>query len=171
MDVHPGARIGEIIRGGIEGDRGRAIGILSEKLYPDVIVMQPGQDWDGNNSNQTAGPPDPEAHPCPAPSASGLDCSTLHKKKEFAAGAPRQRSANAIDVAHPALGRCRRTKSSASSWRRDLKQSRSKQADEKDGNCDHLPQSCSDPVAAATPADEVFGSDNGTGARGPRSIE
>jgi hypothetical protein len=32
-------------------------------------------------------------------------------------------------------------------------------ANEKDGNCDHQPQSCSDSVAAATPADGVFGSD------------
>jgi hypothetical protein len=33
------------------------------------------------------------------------------------------------------------------------------QADEKEGDCDRQPQSCSDSVAAATPADEVFGSD------------
>jgi hypothetical protein len=33
------------------------------------------------------------------------------------------------------------------------------QADEKEGNCDHQPQSCSDSVAAATPADGVLGSD------------
>jgi hypothetical protein len=32
-------------------------------------------------------------------------------------------------------------------------------ANEKDGNCDHQPQSCSDSVAAATPADGVFVSD------------
>jgi hypothetical protein len=34
-------------------------------------------------------------------------------------------------------------------------------ADEKEANCDHQPQSCSDSVTAATPADAVFGSDNG----------
>jgi hypothetical protein len=33
------------------------------------------------------------------------------------------------------------------------------QADEKEANCDHQPQSCSDSVAAATPADGVFGTD------------
>jgi hypothetical protein len=33
------------------------------------------------------------------------------------------------------------------------------QPDEKQANCDHQPQSCSDSVAAATPADGVFGSD------------
>jgi cysteine synthase len=33
-------------------------------------------------------------------------------------------------------------------------------ADEKEGNCDHQPQSCSDSVAAATAADGVLGSDN-----------
>jgi hypothetical protein len=33
------------------------------------------------------------------------------------------------------------------------------QPDEKQANCDHQPQSCSDSVAAATPTDGVFGSD------------
>jgi hypothetical protein len=33
------------------------------------------------------------------------------------------------------------------------------QSDEKQANCNHQPQSCSDSVAAATPADGVFGSD------------
>jgi len=33
------------------------------------------------------------------------------------------------------------------------------QPDEKQANCDHQPQSCSDSVAAATPADRIFGSD------------
>jgi hypothetical protein len=32
-------------------------------------------------------------------------------------------------------------------------------ADEKEANCDHQPQSCSDSVTTATPADGVFGSD------------
>jgi hypothetical protein len=36
-------------------------------------------------------------------------------------------------------------------------------ADEKEGNCDHQPQTCSDSVTAATPADGVFGSDRYTG--------
>ena len=43
---------------------------------------------------RTAGPPDPGAHPCPMPSACGPHCSTLHKQKEFAAGAPHQRPAS-----------------------------------------------------------------------------
>jgi hypothetical protein len=34
------------------------------------------------------------------------------------------------------------------------------QADEKEANCDHQPQSCSVSVAAATAADGVFGSDS-----------
>src|SRR5215468_12172204 len=38
--------------------------------------------------------PDLEAHPCPAPSACGPHCSTPRKKKEFVAGAPRQRPAS-----------------------------------------------------------------------------
>jgi len=33
------------------------------------------------------------------------------------------------------------------------------QPDEKQANCDHQPQSCSDSVAAAIPTDGVFGSD------------
>jgi hypothetical protein len=33
-------------------------------------------------------------------------------------------------------------------------------ADEKQGNCDHQPQLCCDSPTAATPPDEVFGSDN-----------
>src|SRR5216684_6600278 len=32
-------------------------------------------------------------------------------------------------------------------------------ADEEEANCDHQSQSCSDSVAAVTPADPVFGSD------------
>ena len=32
-------------------------------------------------------------------------------------------------------------------------------ADEKEANCNHQPQSCSDSVPAATPADGLFGSD------------
>jgi hypothetical protein len=32
-------------------------------------------------------------------------------------------------------------------------------ADEEEANCDHQSQSCSDSLAAGTPADEVFGSD------------
>jgi hypothetical protein len=34
-------------------------------------------------------------------------------------------------------------------------------ADEKEANCNHQPQSCSDSVTAATPADGLFGSDRG----------
>jgi hypothetical protein len=37
--------------------------------------------------------------------------------------------------------------------------------DEEEGNCDHQPQSCSDSVAAVTPTDGVFGSDNGDALR------
>jgi hypothetical protein len=33
--------------------------------------------------------------------------------------------------------------------------------DEEKGHCDHQPQSCSDSLAAVTPADPVFGSDTG----------
>jgi hypothetical protein len=33
-------------------------------------------------------------------------------------------------------------------------------ADDEEPNCDHQSQSCSDSLAAATPADGVFGSDN-----------
>jgi hypothetical protein len=33
-------------------------------------------------------------------------------------------------------------------------------ADEEEANCDHQPQSCSDSLAAVTPADKVFGSDS-----------
>src|SRR5262249_551938 len=43
---------------------------------------------------RTAGLPDPAACLCPRPSAYGPDCNTPHKKKEFAAGAIRQRSAS-----------------------------------------------------------------------------
>src|SRR5262249_19922353 len=43
---------------------------------------------------RTAGLPDPAACLCPMPSAYGPDCNTPHKKKEFAAGAIRQRSAS-----------------------------------------------------------------------------
>ena len=35
-------------------------------------------------------------------------------------------------------------------------------ADEEEANCDHQPQSCSDSLAAVTPADGVFGSDRWT---------
>jgi hypothetical protein len=35
-------------------------------------------------------------------------------------------------------------------------------ADEKEGDCDHQRESCSDSGTAATPADGVFGSDSGT---------
>src|SRR5262249_4707937 len=42
----------------------------------------------------TAAQPDPGAHPCPATSACEPHCNTPHKKKEFAAGAPRQRPAS-----------------------------------------------------------------------------
>jgi hypothetical protein len=34
--------------------------------------------------------------------------------------------------------------------------------DEEEADCDHQPQSCSDSLAAVTPADGVFGSDRGT---------
>src|SRR5438874_13827123 len=40
-----------------------------------------------------AGPPDPGARLCPRLSVCGPHCSTQHKKKGFAAGAPRRRSA------------------------------------------------------------------------------
>jgi Sigma-70 factor, region 1.1/Sigma-70 factor, region 1.2 len=42
---------------------------------------------------QTAGLPDPAACLYPRPSACAPDCNTPHKKKEFVAGVPRQRSA------------------------------------------------------------------------------
>src|SRR5262245_11417170 len=45
---------------------------------------------------RTAGLPDPAACLCPRPSAYGPDCNTPHKKKEFAAGAIRQRSVQAL---------------------------------------------------------------------------
>src|SRR5262249_53488848 len=37
--------------------------------------------------------------------------------------------------------------------------------DEQEANCEHQPQSCSDSVAAVTPADGVFGSDSYSTAR------
>jgi hypothetical protein len=42
---------------------------------------------------RTAGLPDLGAHPCQAPSACAPHCSRPHKKKAFAAGVPRRRSA------------------------------------------------------------------------------
>jgi hypothetical protein len=68
------------------------------KLYPDVVVVQPGQD---RNADRDA-PPESGARLCPRPSAYGPRCNTPRRKKEFAAGAPRQRSAfgpGTLDVA------------------------------------------------------------------------
>jgi hypothetical protein len=55
-------------------------------------AIRTGSGW--RQWHRTAGPPDPGAHPCPMPSAYGPHCSTLHKQKEFAAGAPHQRPAS-----------------------------------------------------------------------------
>src|SRR2546421_10251914 len=42
--------------------------------------------------------------------------------------------------------------------------------DEEGSNCDHQPQACSDSLAAVTPADGVFGSDNPSGASSATSV-
>src|SRR6516225_1929444 len=55
------------------------------KSYPDVLVMQPSQDWNGENGARswTARC---RAHLSVMPSACALDCNTPHRRKEFAAG-------------------------------------------------------------------------------------
>src|SRR5262249_27249789 len=69
------------------------------KLYPDVMVVQPRQDWDGYND---PGPlPDLGARPCPAPNACGSHRNRQHKKKEFVAGEP---SSFGMDAARAHLG-------------------------------------------------------------------
>jgi hypothetical protein len=65
--------------------------------FPKIIsgrnggVARTGLGW--RQCHRSAGPPAPGAPLCPGLSACGPDCSTQHKKKEFAAGAPRQRLA------------------------------------------------------------------------------
>src|SRR5438067_914919 len=62
------------------------------KSYPVVLMVQPGQGWDGDNDTGP-GSPDPVAHPWPTPNACAPDCNMPHTTQELAVSAPHPRSA------------------------------------------------------------------------------
>src|SRR5262245_33596733 len=76
---------------------GKKLELLREVCFPKIISERNGDAGQTRlgwlQRPRSVALPDLEAHPCLAPSACGPHCSTPRKKKEFAAGAPRQRPA------------------------------------------------------------------------------